>query len=325
MCTAITLRTKDFYFGRTLDYDVLYGNEIVIAPRRYPFSFRHQAPMNEHYAMIGVACVVDDYPLYHEAVNEKGVGIAGLNFVGNAVFHDVQPDQDNIAQFELIPWLLGQCASVSEVKQLLATMNIINTPFSDQFPVAQLHWLIADRHEAITVEAVKNGLMVYSNPVGVLTNNPPFEQQLFQLNNYMHVSAKPAQNHFCSDLPLKQYSRGMGGLGLPGDLTSPSRFVRAAFTKMNAVCAESEAASVSQFFHILGSVEQVRGCCEIETGRYEITQYTCCCNADRGVYYYTTYDRHQITGVDMNQEDLQASKLIRYPLLQNDQIKGQNF
>jgi penicillin V acylase-like amidase (Ntn superfamily) len=324
MCTAATYRTKDFYFGRTLDYEFSYGEEVTISPRNYPFVFRSMGRMDSHYAIIGMAHIMADYPLYYDAINEKGLGMAGLNFVGNADYKDPAPGKDNIAQFEFIPWLLGQCATVKEAKGLLETLNLVNTSFHEKLPPAQLHWLIADKEEAITVESVSEGLKVYSNPPGVLTNNPPFQQQMFHLNNYMGLSNGTPQNLFSSGLPLQTYSRGMGALGLPGDLSSQSRFVRVAFTKMNAVSGDSEAESVSQFFHILGSVDQQRGCCEVDHGSYEITIYTCCCNADKGIYYYTTYDNHQITAVNMHHENLDAADLIRYPLILEEQIRRQN-
>ena len=113
-------------------------------------------------------------------------------------------------------------------------------------------------------------------------------------------------------------------MGLPGDLSSQSRFVRASFVKMNAISSHGEEESVSQFFHILGSVDQQRGCCEVEEGKYEITIYTSCCNADKGIYYYTSYNNHQITAVDLHREDLDRSNLIRYPLILNQQIHYQN-
>ncbi|MGM9635453.1 MAG: linear amide C-N hydrolase, partial [Candidatus Avispirillum sp.] len=181
-----------------------------------------------------------------------------------------------------------------------------------------------DKNGAITVESVKEGIKIYDNPVGVLTNNPPFDEQMFNLNNYMHLSPKSPENTFAPSLGLRTYSRGMGALGLPGDLSSQSRFVRVAFTKMNSVSGSSESESVSQFFHILGSVDQQRGCCDVGEGKYEITIYTSCCNADKGIYYYTTYENHQITGVDMHRENLDGVELIRYPLLSGESIKMQN-
>ncbi|MCM1136938.1 MAG: choloylglycine hydrolase, partial [Clostridium sp.] len=228
MCTAATYKTKDFYFGRTLDYEFSYGDEIVVTPRAYPFQFREAGLMDSHYAMIGMAHVAEDYPLYYEAVNEKGLGMAGLNFVGNAYYGERQEGRDNVAQFEFIPWILGDCATVKEAREKLAKINLVNTPFSDKLPLAQLHWLIADKKEAITVESLKSGLKVCDNPVGILTNNPPFDAQMFQLNNYMHLSPKGPENRFSDKLDLHAYSRGMGALGLPGDLSSASRFVRAA-------------------------------------------------------------------------------------------------
>ena len=288
MCTAATYRTRDFYFGRTLDYEFSYGDEITITPRRYPFHFVEMGELKSHYAMIGMACSMDNYPLYYDAVNEKGLGMAGLNFVGNAVYHDREEGKDNIAQFEFIPWIL------------------------------------ADSSEVITIESVADGVKVYDNPVGVLTNNPPFDMQMFALNNYMQLSTGSPENTFAPGLKLNQYSRGMGAIGLPGDLSSQSRFVRVAFTKMNSCSGNGEAESVSQFFHILNSVDQQRGCCRLDDGKYEITLYTSCCNTNKGIYYYTTYDNHQISAVDMHKENLDGEELICYPAMKEEQIRWQN-
>lgn len=324
MCTAATYQTKDLYFGRTLDYLFSYGEEVVITPRSYPFSFRHIPAMDSHFALIGMACVMNDYPLYYDAVNEKGLCIAGLNFPKNAVYQTPVPGKTNLAQFELIPWLLGQFSTVSEVRKALSSLVLTNDAFCGQLPPTPLHWIIADASEAITVESVADGLKVYDNPVGILTNNPPFDRQLFNLNNYMNLSPKQPCNRFSEQLPLSTYCLGMGGLGLPGDLSSMSRFVRAAFTKMNSVSGDSEEESVSQFFHILGSVDQQRGCSEDEDGKYEITLYTSCCNAATGAYYYTTYNNHQITAVDMHRVDLDSADLKRYPLEDKEQILFRN-
>lgn len=324
MCTAAAYKTKDFYFGRTLDYEFSYVDEVTVTPRNYPFRFREKGLMSTHYAMTGVAYVKDDYPLYYDAVNEKGLGMAGLNFTGNAVLRGKTDGKDNIAQFEFIPWILCQCATVKEARALIQKVNLWEIPFCEELPPAQLHWFLADSKEAVTVESVKDGIRVYENPAGVLTNNPPFDKQMFHLNQYMHLTAKPVKNTFAEGLELLPYSRGMGAAGLPGDLSSPSRFVRAAFVKMNSVSEDGEIAGVNQFFHILGSVEQQRGCCELDDGKYEITIYTSCCNADKGIYYYTTYENHQITAVDMHRENLDGDSLIRYPLIREEQIRIQN-
>lgn len=324
MCTAATYRTRDFYFGRTLDYEVSYGEEVTVAPRSYPFRFRTGEALERHYAMIGMAHVADGCPLYYDAVNEKGLGMAGLNFVGNAVYHKPDPERDNVETFEFIPWILGRCATVEEARARLGRLNLTGGAFNAALPAAQLHWIIADKDGAIVVESVKDGLHVYDNPAGVLANNPPFDRQMFNLNNYMALSPRQPQNRFSSQLDLTLYSRGMGALGLPGDLSSQSRFVRAAFVRLNSVSGDSEEESVSQFFHILNSVDQQRGCCELAPGVYEYTIYTSCCNADRGTYYYTTYDNHQISAVDLRRTDLDGADLVRYPLITGEQIRFQN-
>ena len=271
-----------------------------------------------------MAHVQDGYPLYYDAVNEKGLCIAGLNFVGNAKYHTPVNGKDNITQFELIPWLLGSCAGIAEARTMLERLNVTDIPFSAGMPLAQLHWLIADRNGCITLESTQDGLHIYDNPVGVLTNNPPFPMQLFQLNNYMALSPESPKNTFAPDAPLTTYSRGMGAMGLPGDLSSQSRFVRVAFTRAHSLCKPTEESRVNQFFHILTSVEQQRGCCSLGDGKYEITLYSSCCNATRGIYYYTTYDNRQITAVDMNNENLDSDALIRYPLLQSSAFLKQN-
>lgn len=324
MCTAVTYQTKDFYFGRTLDYDISYSEEVTITPRKFPLPFRHWGTLENHYAIIGMAHVVDDFPLYFDGVNERGLAMAGLNFVGNAVYGKPVEGRDNITQFEFVPWILAQCTSVREARKLLKNVNLTDTAFREDLAPAQLHWIIADHDEAITVESVAEGLRVYDNPVGVLTNNPTFDQQLFRMNDFMHLSPGEPENRFSPRLNLEPYSRGMGALGLPGDLSSQSRFVRAAFVKENSKSGTTENESVSQFFHILGSVEQVQGCCQVEEGKYEKTIYTSCCNTDKGIYYYTTYQNRRITAVHLHRARLDDIFLTRCPLVQGEQIFDQN-
>ncbi len=324
MCTAITFQTADCYFGRTLDYDFSYPVDVTVTPRNFPLPFRHEKVMSRHHAIIGMAHVAQGYPLYFDAVNEKGLAMAGLNFPGYAVYGKPCPGKNNAAVFEFLPWILGQCANVREARRLLRKLNLTDTAFSSELPTARLHWILADRREAVTIEAMGEGLRIWSNPAGILTNNPPFDQQMLHLTNFMNLSPEEPWNRFAPQLTLLPYSLGMGALGLPGDLSSQSRFVRAAFTKLNSVCGDEEDESVNQFFHILGTVEQVRGCCRTATGGGEITHYTSCCNMDKGIYYYTTYGNHQISGVDLHREDLDGHALRRFPTDTKEQLRMQN-
>ncbi len=323
MCTAVSYKTKDHYFGRNLDYEFSYNETVTITPRNYPFTFRTMGKNTKHYAMIGMAFVQENYPLYYDATNEKGLSIAGLNFPTNAVYPKKARGKDNVAPFEFIPYILSTCKNVAEARKRLKNMNIYDQNFSAALPHSPLHWLISDKEQSIVVEPLEDGLKVYDNPVGVLTNNPTFDYHMTNLCNYLSLSPEDPTNKFCQSLDLKPYSRGMGGMGLPGDLSSASRFVKAAFTKLNSISGESEVESVSQFFHILGSVAQQKGCCKVEKG-YEHTIYSSCCNTDKGIYYYTTYLNSQIVGVSLRKENLDSSVLVSYSLLKQESLKLQN-
>ncbi len=324
MCTALHFSTRNTYFGRTLDLDCSYGEEVCVMPRRFPLSFRQMGALNEHYAMIGMATVVGEIPLFYDAANEHGLAMAGLNFPTNAYYAPVEAGRNNIAPFEFIPWILGKCRNISEVRTLLRRINLANIPFSEQLPLSPLHWMIADHDECIVVEAMKDGLHIHNNPTGVITNNPPFEYQLFNLNNFRHLQVENGDNSFSTEIELNNYCQGLGAIGLPGDVSSMSRFVRIAFGKANSVCSDDENSSVSQFFHLLSSVAMNRGICRTPSGKWDITVYTSCINTDFGLYYYTTYDNQQISCVNMHNTDLDSNRISRYPLVVQQQINYQN-
>lgn len=324
MCTAVSFLTADHYFGRNLDLEYSYQEAVTVTPRNLPIHFRMGTVLESHYAMIGMATVSEGYPLYYEATNEKGLSIAGLNFPEQAVYQSKQEGMLNLAPFELIPWMLGQYESVAQVRKALENSNIWNEPFSKEFPLSPLHWLISDRDCSIIAEPMADGLKIYENPVGVLTNNPPFTYQMYHLADYINLTRHPAENRFSDKITLTPYSRGMGGMGLPGDLSSASRFVKAAFTKLNSLCGSSESESISQFFHILGSVTQQKGLVRVRDDQYEFTLYSSCCNTAKGIYYYTTYENSQITAVDMHRCDLDGTEIRCFPLINSQQIRFLN-
>ena len=319
MCTAVSFSARNHYFGRNLDLEFHYNESVVITPRNYVFRFVDARTLRSHYAMIGIATVVNDYPLYYDATNEMGLSMAALNFPGNAVYRSPASCRDNITPFECIPWILSQCKSVDEAIPLLERINITDVPFSADYPLTPLHWIISDHHKSVVLESMKDGIKLHENKIGVLTNNPPFDYHMVNLSNYLNVTAGVPENRFSNQLDIKPYSRGMGGIGLPGDVSSSSRFIRATFTKWNSVCEDTEVSAVSQFFHILESVAQYRGCVRFD-GHYEITVYSSCCNTDTGTYYYKTYDNSQITAVSLKKVSITGSNLICYPLRNQSNI-----
>lgn len=310
MCTAITFKTNDFYFGRNLDLEHSYNERVVITPRNFPLKMRCVEPLKTHYALIGMATIIENYPLYFEATNEKGLSMAGLNFPGNADYKPFSDNLKNITPFELIPYILGKCKDIKEAETELNSINLVNINFSGDLPLSPLHWIISDKTKSLTIESVKTGFKIYENPVGVLTNNPTFPYHLMNLNNYMSLHEGATENNLSENIEFKNYSLGLGALGLPGDYSSASRFIKATFVKYKSKSGSSEKESVNQFFHILNSVAMPKGCVLVRDGEYEYTRYSSCCNADKGIYYYKTYDDFNIKKVELSSFNLDDEKLL---------------
>lgn len=319
MCTAILYKTENSYFGRNLDLEYTYDEKVTITPRNFGFNFRKAGCLTNEYAIIGMAHVRDNYPLYYDAVNEKGVGIAGLNFPYNACYHKEDKNRINIAPFEFIPFVLSQCESVEQVKILLKEISLENIGFSHEMPPSPLHWMIADTKSSLVAESLQGGLKVYDNMHGVLTNNPPFDKQQENYKKYECLSPFEKAG-FTSD---EYFTRGSGAVGLPGDWSSMSRFAKAVFVKENSPKSLGEKESVRQFFHILSSVEMPDGSVRLKSGN-EITQYSACCNLNLGRYYYTTYSNRRIRCLDMHRENLDGRELVSYPLIGGEDIFYQN-
>ncbi len=325
MCTSIAMKTNDFYFGRTMDLEYSFNECVVFTPRNYPVSFRKAGMMKRHYALLGMATVAEGFPLYAEAVNEKGLCIAGLNFPDNAYYPPEEKTEcSNISPFELILWLLGQCATAAEAKELLSTTHLIHIPFSQDIPLTPLHWHIADSETSLVLETTKNGMEIFDDPMRVLTNNPAFSFQMTNACQYMNLTSGTPSNCFSMDVSLKPFGQGLGSFGLPGDFSPSSRFVKASYLCLNSVCESDESNSVAQFFHLLDSVSMVRGSVLTEENKYELTLYSCCINASRGIYYYKTYSNNQLTAVNLNHENLNGCNLRRFPLRTKQQVAWMN-
>ncbi len=321
MCTAMTFNADSFYFGRTLDYDFSFENQIIVLPRNYSLNFTNGLSVKNHSAIIGNGIIIDGYPLLFEGTNESGLCVAALNFSGNAIYDKPQENKENIASFEFINYILSTCISVSGAHTKLLGANITDNAFSEKLPPSPLHFIIADKKDCITVESTKDGLKIYENPVGVLTNDPTFDIQLFLLNNFSSLSVYNPQNKVFGSFEAKSFSRGMGALGLPGDYSSNSRFIRTVFIKNHLSLKED---NVGQFFHALDSVSIPSGTVITENGKEQETQYVCCIDSSRGIYYYVTKENRQISAVTLQNENLDGENIIIYPLIKRQEINRQN-
>lgn len=306
MCTAISLGK---FAGRNLDVERGYGEALIITPKRFPLNFRKEEKIKEHFSFIGIGTIAQGYPLYFDAVNEHGLYIAGLNYVGNAKYLTQKADKINLAPYELIPYILSRCKSIKEAKYELSRINLIGIPFSHELPCSELHFFIADKKLSITVEPDIDGLHIYDNPVGVLTNNPPFPMQMHNLSNYAGLSNGPLINKLAPAIELGAYSRGMGAIGLPGDLSSQSRFVRAVFHREKLVKTENPC----DLFHLLASVEMPKG--SLKLGElYEYTLYSSVVDLVSLTYHFRTYDSMSAESISLQAIDQFSRSLVTCPL-----------
>lgn len=313
MCTALTFTQKDRYFGRTLDLEYRYSEEVVITPRKYTLSKKSGVGFKTDFAIIGIATVKDNYPLYYDAINEHGLAMAGLNFVENAKFTSSKNGYYNLAQYELIPFVLGRAHSVPDAIDILKRVRLTDEPYDEQTPVSELHYFLTDGVKSLAIEPAEDGLKIYENPFGVLTNNPPFPYHKDNVRNYMNLTAEESKNNFSNKVQLSASSRGLGAFGIPGDLSSPSRFVRGAFAVSNAAVKSEEAEAVGQVFHILDFVSQTEGLVRLGSG-LERTQYAICANLNTGTYYYKTYCNSRITAITMKEELKVCDTISTYQL-----------
>lgn len=314
MCSAFTIKTKDVYFGRNMDISYHFNERVIITPRKYEFNFKVEEKIDKHYAMIGMGTTIDDYPLYAEATNECGLSIAGLNFEGYAFYNDVNEDKINLAPYEIIPYLLSRCANLDEVLKIVRNLTIINKPFNNQTPLAPLHFIVSYDNKSIVIEPLMNKLVIYDNPFNVLTNNPPFDYHMNNLSNYFHLSSKNFENNIEQGVNLVNFGAGCGAIGLPGDFSSPSRFVRTLFLKNNLYKEDDEIKAVNQFFRVLDNVSMIKGAVKLDNDVLDYTTYSSCINTNKLIYYYRTYENNEVNSIKLDSVDLDTGDLFNFEL-----------
>ncbi len=307
MCTAVHIACEHGLFGRTLDVTRGYEEQVVIAPRKMPFSFSNGQVCADHFAMVGMAYLAERTPLYFDAMNEHGLCMAGLRFP-DAEYAAPQRTGREIAPYEVISRVLSSCRTVEDAVTLLRENRIVRLDFSTTLPVTPLHWLIADRRRSVAVECIDGQTQIHDDPFGVLTNAPSFLVMAALAEHYCHLSPDTQ-----GVSPTASYRYGVGAVGLPGDLTSMSRFVRAQFFKRHARWDDPDIPLVEQFFHLTDTVKQVKGVTRTGEGE-EYTRYASCCDQLERVYYYTTYRCRAVTAVSLSPDTQNGDEPLCYPI-----------
>ena len=302
MCTSIALHLDRFYFGRNLDLEYDFGDGVVLMPRSYPLKLREGRIVARHFAAFGMGIIKDGFPLLAEGANEAGVCIAGLNFRGNARYTSFKAEgRLNLAPFELIPFLLAKCPTAEDAMEQFSKINLVDVHFDDRTPNTPLHFHLADRERSYALEFTKEGAFAYEDPYGVLTNNPPFSYHRQNAEMYMHLSnLQPKEEGL--------FTGGVGGIGLPGDYTSPSRFIKAAWlVKMQDGCKDL---SYCDVLSTLNAVAPPRRAVITEDGKEHYTRYSCCIDTEELVYYCKRHTSADTVKIKIRRELFDTDRVI---------------
>lgn len=323
MCTAINICSHhDSYFIRNLDLDYDICPKIIVTPRFYSIKFKNIDPILSHYSIVGLGIEQNSYPLYFDAMNEKGLSFAGLNFPILAAYHIIDKNKLNLAPYELPLYLLSKCATINEVLYELESINIIDAPFSKELKLTPLHFIISHEDTSIVIESTTKGLRVYHNSLNVLTNSPDFKYMKFYVSNFMSITDKDPVNNISPNDLLLTYSNGLGAFGLPGDYSSTSRFVRAFYNKSRFVKSKNNLENISNLFNLASSVAMPKGAVTTSNG-LEYTRYSVIYNATRGNLYYKTYENPNISKFIFHPYE-NLDKLITYELNRKFEIFNSN-
>ncbi|EOT2958639.1 choloylglycine hydrolase [Clostridium perfringens] len=317
MCTGLALETKDglHLFGRNMDIEYSFNQSIIFIPRNFKcVNKSNKKELTTKYAVIGMGTIFDDYPTFADGMNEKGLGCAGLNFPVYVSYskEDIE-GKTNIPVYNFLLWVLANFSSVEEVKEALKNANIVDIPISENIPNTTLHWMISDiTGKSIVVEQTKEKLNVFDNNIGVLTNSPTFDWHVANLNQYVGLRYNQVPEFKLGDQSLTALGQGTGLVGLPGDFTPASRFIRVAFLRDAMIKNDKDSIDLIEFFHILNNVAMVRGSTRTVEEKSDLTQYTSCMCLEKGIYYYNTYENNQINAIDMNKENLDGNEIKTY-------------
>ncbi|MDK0794731.1 choloylglycine hydrolase [Clostridium perfringens] len=317
MCTGLALETKDglHLFGRNMDIEYSFNQSIIFIPRNFKcVNKSNKKELTTKYAVLGMGTILDDYPTFADGMNEKGLGCAGLNFPVYVSYskEDIE-GKTNIPVYNFLLWVLANFSSVEEVKEALKNANIVDIPISENIPNTTLHWMISDiTGKSIVVEQTKEKLNVFDNNIGVLTNSPTFDWHVANLNQYVSLRYNQVPEFKLGDQSLTALGQGTGLVGLPGDFTPASRFVRVAFLRDAMIKNDKDSIDLIEFFHILNNVAMVRGSTRTIEEKSDLTQYTSCMCLEKGIYYYNTYENNQINAIDINKENLDGNEIKTY-------------
>lgn len=303
--------------ARTMDFDFNLEADFIVVPRNYPLLTSLSGPKAlGTYGFMGKGRKLETYILA-DGLNEVGLACAALYFPAYAQYSDGPlENKRNLSPEEVVAWILSSFSSVEDLRAGIGELNIVNKINAFFGIVLPLHWIVSDQSGAtIVIEPTQEGIKIYDNPIGVMTNSPDFNWHITNIRNYIGVKQNSIRPIKLGGLKFAPFGSGAGSFGLPGDYTPPSRFLRAVFGKETINPMEDEDEGVKAAFHILSSVDIPKGNVIADQG-VNYTQYTGCMAGASGNYYFKTYDNNQIIKINLFDQDLDAKEPKLYPVSQ---------
>lgn len=296
MCTAITIQSPsgNIWFGRTMDFSYQLDPKMYQVSRNYRWgNFCGTHTIQNRYSFLGTGQDINPV-VFADGVNESGFAAAALYFPGYASYEPPESAGSSnlsIAAIEIVGFLLGQCSSVRQASGILKSIQIVGIEDSVTKSVAPLHWIITDKDGGcLVIEKTSDGLHLWNNPIGVLTNSPDFPWHMCNLRNFAGLSPRQNEDAEWLEAKLSPFGQGAGSTGLPGDFTPPGRFVRTAFIKSFMEIPEERNELPAACFHALEGVMIPKGV--VVTGREaaDYTQYTAVIDLAEQEYFVRRYD-----------------------------------
>ncbi len=332
-CTGIRLVAQDgsVVYARTLEFATDLQSDLMIVPRGYARTGttpdgKEGLKWKAKYASVGMNGA--GLPFLFDGLNEKGLAAGTFYFPTSAGYMPYAATDANktIAQWEVGSWILENFATVDEVKANIGSVVVPSVVFSGWGFAPEAHYVVHDvSGKSIVIEYVDGKLTVTDNPLGVITNSPSFDWQMTNLRNYVNFSMTNVAPIKLGSVELKPFGQGTGMLGMPGDFTPPSRFVRAVAFSHSVFPSQTGHDAVISAFHILNQFDIPKGAAreKDEHGNVlaDYTLWTSASDLKAKQYFFRTYENSQIRMIDLTKMDLDAKDIVKISIKGDEAIK----
>ena len=313
MCTTIGFAYKEGQvFGRTLEVGVELDNKVLFVPKETKdFIKTADGTFSSKYAVLGTGYF--DIPSFGDGINEKGLMGSNNLFPGYASFaKEKEEGKVNLTTSNAFDYLLSRCENVEEVKKEAANLRIVERGATKEDTAASNHFFFMDESGAkIVLEPKEGRLIPYDNPFGILTNAPDFSWHTTNLKNYIHLQPENIEERSFNGTSVSKFGEGTGMLGLPGDFTPPSRFIRSAYFVSETPKDLKRNDAILEAFRILSQADIPTGAViDPKNGYKDETLYTGVMDTKKKAYFVKCHNNIDLQAFYL--DDFQEKKEITF-------------